>query len=88
MHALLFHICLRDFVSFPRASNLCLLLGRVPYPPFFLLLQEGRVVLPGVVDLGLGGMQMGWGHQDRGPWSLPLISLAAFWVLKLTDRPW
>ena len=43
MHALLFHICLRDFVSFPRASNLCLLLGRVPYPPFFLLLQEGRV---------------------------------------------
>ena len=46
------------------------------------------MVLPGVVDLGLGGMQMGWGHQDRGPWSLPLISLAAFWVLKLTDRPW
>lgn len=44
------------------------------------------MVLPGVVDLGLGGMQMGWGHQDRGPWSLPLISLAAFWVLKLTDK--
>lgn len=46
------------------------------------------MVLPGIVDLGLGGRQMGWGHQDREPWSLPLISLAAFWVLKLTDRPW
>lgn len=45
-------------------------------------------MLPGAEDLGLGGGQIGWGHPDRGPWSLPLISLAAFWVLKLTDRPW